>query len=170
MRVPSLIVFDLDACLWTPEMFELNAPPSKYDKNVVGVRAGSDVVRLFDGAAAVLARCATERKGGIFTATAFAAASSTTEPHFAQTCLRQLPVEGGTSVSEMLTYTQIYPGSKGRQHFPALQRESGTYGDNCSDVARLCPGTLCVRTPSGLTEERFQAALDAFARGQVGVL
>merc|ERR1719221_847453 len=164
MRVPSLIVFDLDACLWTPEMFELNAPPSKYDKNVVGVRAGSDVVRLFDGAAAVLARCATERKGGIFTATAFAAASSTTEPHFAQTCLRQLPVEGGTSVSEMLTYTQIYPGSKGRQHFPALQRESGvpyssmvffddcTYGDNCSDVARLCPGTLCVRTPSGLTE------------------
>merc|ERR1719221_1051780 len=144
MRVPSLIVFDLDACLWTPEMFELNAPPSKYDKNVGGVRAGSDVVRLFDGAAAVLARCATERKGGIFTATAFAAASSTTEPHFAQTCLRQLPVEGGTSVSEMLTYTQIYPGSKGRQHFPALQRESGVRTVITAATWLDCAQALCV--------------------------
>uniref|UniRef100_A0A7S0INU0 Uncharacterized protein n=1 Tax=Calcidiscus leptoporus TaxID=127549 RepID=A0A7S0INU0_9EUKA len=162
-------------------MFELCAAPSKYDSSVGGVRAGDDVVRLFAGATAVLARCAAERKG-TFASTAFAAASSTTEPQFARRCLQQLPVQGGGTVGELFTYTQIYPGSKGRQHFPALQRESGvpyssmiffddcTYGDNCGDVARLCTGALCVRTPDGLTEERFQAALDAFALGQVGVL
>lgn len=74
------------------------------------------------------------------------------------------------------------PGSKGRQHFPALKEQSGlsydqmlffddcTFGDNCGDVARQCPGTVCVRTPQGLDEERFEAGLRAFASGDVGVV
>ena len=45
-----------------------------------------------------------------------------------------------------------------------------TYGDNCAEVARACPGVTCVRTPHGLTEALFEAALDAFAQGRRGVV
>ena len=77
---------------------------------------------------------------------------------------------------------QIYPGSKGSQHFPRLQRESGiafdqmilwddcTYGDNCRDVASACPGVVAVRTPRGLNEELFDKALQAFSEGKAGVV
>ena len=53
--LPALIVFDLDACLWTPEMYELSSAPTAYDASLGGVRAGRDTVKLFPGAAAVLA-------------------------------------------------------------------------------------------------------------------
>ena len=60
-RVPKLLIFDLDACLWSPEMFELRAAPTTYDAAAGGVRAGSEVVRLFPGALAVLRRLITEQ-------------------------------------------------------------------------------------------------------------
>merc|ERR1712151_833343 len=110
--------------------------------------------------------------------TKFAAASSTTEPDFAATCLKELPVLDGCSVDSMLSFRQIGPGNKGTKHFPRLRDESGvafsdmlffddcTYGDNCATVASGCPGVVCVRTPHGLTEELFAKGLDAFARGK----
>ena len=183
--LPALIVFDLDACLWTPEMFELDSAPTSYSASKGGVQAGSDTVRLFPGAASVLRRILTN-EGGAFTGVKVAVASSTTEPSYAQRCLEQLPIfEDGSraeKVNDMVDYRQIYPGSKGRQHFPALQRQTNipfasmlffddcTYGDNCADVARACDGTTCVRTPSGLTEELFDAGLAAWADGKHGVL
>ncbi|CAK9085724.1 unnamed protein product [Durusdinium trenchii] len=54
--LPSLIVFDLDACLWSPEMYELSSPPSSYCSKRRGVAAGAQTVRLFPGAEAVLRR------------------------------------------------------------------------------------------------------------------
>eukprot|EP00747_Dinoflagellata_sp_TGD_P218020 gnl/TRDRNA2_/TRDRNA2_90335_c0_seq1.p1 gnl/TRDRNA2_/TRDRNA2_90335_c0~~gnl/TRDRNA2_/TRDRNA2_90335_c0_seq1.p1 ORF type:complete len:197 (+),score=29.65 gnl/TRDRNA2_/TRDRNA2_90335_c0_seq1:64-654(+) len=179
--LPGLIVFDLDACLWTPEMYELRCAPTQYDEKRGGVAAGSETVRLFPGAAAVLRRIRTD---GNFASCKIAVASSTTEPAYAATCLESLPVKSDkkTTISDMVHHRQIYPGSKGRQHFPALLKDSGipydqmlffddcTYGDNCGDVARCCPGTTCVRTPDGLTEELFDAGLAAFASGKRGVL
>ena len=183
--LPALIVFDLDACLWTPEMFELDSAPTSYSASKGGVQAGSDTVRLFPGAASVLRRILTN-EGGAFTGVKVAVASSTTEPSYAQRCLEQLPIfEDGSraeKVNDMVDYRQIYPGSKGRQHFPALQRQTNipfasmlffddcTYGDNCADVARACDGTTCVRTPSGLTEELFDAGLAAWADGKHNTL
>lgn len=178
--VPKLIVFDLDACLWLPEMFELHAKPSTYDAAADGVRAGEDVVRLLPGALKVLrlVRAQPERFGE----TLFAAASSTTEPSAARRCLKLLPVDASCTVDGLLSYREIYPGSKGRQHFPALREQSGvpydqmlffddcTFGDNCGDVARCCQGTVCVRTPHGLTEELFEAGLRAYASGEAGVI
>lgn len=164
-------------------MFELNAAPTKYDATAGGVRAGRDVVRLFPGAQAVLRRLLTDES---YAAVKVAVASSTTEPAFANTCLDALPAdatgERGERVGELVEYRQIYPGSKGRQHFPALASQSGvpyeqmifwddcTYGDNCGDVARSCTGATCVRTPHGLTEELFDVGLRAFAAGRRGVV
>jgi len=39
-EVPALVVFDLDACLWLPEMYQLDAPPGAWDEKAQGVRAG----------------------------------------------------------------------------------------------------------------------------------
>lgn len=179
--LPKLIVFDLDACLWSPEMFELSAAPTTYDGAARGVRAGREHVRLFSGASAVLRRILSD---GPFRGVRIAVASSTTEPHYAATCLAQLPVdpERGETVGSLVDFRQIYPGSKGSQHFPRLAAESGvafdqmlffddcTYGDNCGQVASQCEGVTCVRTPDGLTEALFDAGLAAFARGERGVV
>ena len=182
-RLPALIVFDLDACLWSPEMFELDSAPTEYDASRGGVKAGGDTVRLFPGAAAVLRRILVEEA---FSSVKVAVASSTTEPHFAARCLDKLPVDPSgaraETIADLIDFRQIYPGSKGHRHFPALQKESGigfesmlffddcTYGDNCGDVARACPGTSCVRTPRGLTMELFELGLAAWAMGKRGVV
>lgn len=182
MALPSLIVFDLDACLWEPEMFQISRPTS-YDAKRGGVVAGHDTVRLFPGAAAVLRRFLP----GVDPRLAevrVAVASSTTEPGYARICLGALLVDPsrGEAIEDIVDYQQVYPGSKGRAHFPALHAQSGvpydrmlffddcTYGDNCADVAVRCPGVGCVRTPDGLTEALFEAGLAAFARGERGVL
>jgi magnesium-dependent phosphatase 1 len=115
-----------------------------------------------------------------------AAASSTTEPGYAATCLTSLPIDASGSrterVADLLDFKEIYPGSKGRAHFPALREASGIaydrmlffddcgYVDNAADVARCCPGVACVRTPDGLTEAHFDRALAAFAEGKRGIL
>ena len=57
--LPTMVVFDLDGCLWTPEMYELYELPTDKDmisgdleggSGCVGVRSGGRVIRLFDGA------------------------------------------------------------------------------------------------------------------------
>ena len=183
MSIPHLIVFDLDHCLWAPEMFELDSAPTKWDPKKGGVKAGSDTVRLFPGAQETLLRILTDP---IFQGAKVAAASSTTEPAFAKTCLEQTPIDPSgqrkETMSDLIKFRQIYPGSKGRDHFPRLQQETGIpysemvffddcgWGDNCRDVATNCPGVTCVRTPRGLTTEEFNLALDAYKKGQKGVI
>lgn len=180
-RTPRLLVFDLDACLWTPEMYELDAKPTTFDAALGGVRAGSDVVRLFPSALAVLRTIRADQAR--FGRVQIAVASSTTHPAYAKRCLDELVIdaESGTTLSDMVRHREIYPGSKGSEHIPSLARKAGvpyselvfwddcTYGDNCADVAGQCAGATCVRTPHGLTEELFERGLDAFARGATGV-
>jgi Acid Phosphatase len=33
MTVPKLVVFDLDMCVWSPEMFELDSAPRSWDRS-----------------------------------------------------------------------------------------------------------------------------------------
>ena len=44
--VPCLVVFDLDACLWLPEMYQLDHPPGQWDEKAAGVRAGKQVCKF----------------------------------------------------------------------------------------------------------------------------
>lgn len=181
--LPSLIVFDLDACIWTPEMYELHTAPTAYDAAAGGVRAGRDTVKLFHGSATVLRRLLTDPR---FASVKIAAASSTNEPQYAATCLAALPADSSGEreerVCDLIDFREIYPASKGQNHFPALHKASGVpydgmlffddcgYVDNCADVVLHCPGVACVRTPHGLTEAAFDAALAAFADGARGIL
>ena len=85
-------------------------------------------------------------------------------------------------MGDLIKFRQIYPGSKGRTHFPRLRQETGVpfsemmffddckYSDNCVEVARACPGVTCVRAPNGLTKEEFNLAIELYAKGKKGVL
>lgn len=69
-------------------------------------------------------------------------------------------------MGDVITYREIYPDNKGR-HFKALHKASGIayedmlffddciYGDNCRDVEWACPGVVTVKTPEGLTPEKW---------------
>ena len=113
-RVPKLLIFDLDACLWSPEMFELRAAPTTYDATAGGVRAGSEVVRLFPGALTVLRRLITDPA---LNSIKVAVASSTTEPAWANRCLDVLMVNAADStVGGLVDFRQIcaLPGTQER--------------------------------------------------------
>ena len=62
MSLPELCVFDLDDCLWHPEMYTIHDIPSEAVlgvlspgvQGVVGAKGGSTVVELFPAALKVL--------------------------------------------------------------------------------------------------------------------
>ena len=79
--LPELCVFDLDMCMWTPEMYTMSGPPSEAvlgllgssGEGTVGASNGSDVVRLFPGALQALQECAAGKYPGMRLAVASSA-------------------------------------------------------------------------------------------------
>ena len=112
-EAPALIVFDLDACLWTPEMFELGSRPTMYDAARGGVKAGGDTVKLFPGAMAVLKRLLVDEA---FASTKVAGhrrqRSRLSHLRVSHNC-PSTQVALGRRRSRISYYRQIYPGSKG---------------------------------------------------------
>eukprot|EP00656_Telonema_subtile_P009334 TRINITY_DN14387_c0_g2_i1.p3 TRINITY_DN14387_c0_g2~~TRINITY_DN14387_c0_g2_i1.p3 ORF type:complete len:113 (+),score=15.65 TRINITY_DN14387_c0_g2_i1:196-534(+) len=86
--LPELCVFDLDDCVWSPEMFTLRHTPTPEDvllgplpggcgTGVVGLRSGPrDVIRLFPGAIVAFQRAMRGQYGHM----RLAAASSADTP------------------------------------------------------------------------------------------
>jgi magnesium-dependent phosphatase 1 len=168
-HVPEMVVFDLDACSWTPEMFELDSKPSvavrgrgdKGEDLVVGARAGRDTVTLFPGALHAFRELATNP---IYKNTKVAAASSTTEPDYARSAMSILEIFPGVTMGSIFHYKQI--GCSGllshrkTSHFTQLQKESGVafcnmlffddcgYSDHVGDINRQY-GVVGHRTPHG---------------------
>jgi magnesium-dependent phosphatase 1 len=140
--LPSMIVFDLDDCLWTPEMHELpgmpeipiHGPLKTNDANgmvmmkgVVGLQVPRyrTTVTLFDGARKVLYELATNP---IYQGVVLATASSSLEPSYSYACLDGLEIVPGLTLGEMMSYNQI--GRTGAlspnkiSHFTLLRDES----------------------------------------------
>eukprot|EP00462_Mataza_sp_D1_P021517 CAMPEP_0175127070 /NCGR_PEP_ID=MMETSP0087-20121206/4195_1 /TAXON_ID=136419 /ORGANISM="Unknown Unknown, Strain D1" /LENGTH=188 /DNA_ID=CAMNT_0016409033 /DNA_START=9 /DNA_END=575 /DNA_ORIENTATION=- len=168
--VPRLVVFDLDMCVWSPEMFELQSAP-KYDAQSNSMfNSHQQRVRLFDGVVEALKDI---KHQPIFKDTRVAIASACGEKAFADACLKYLEFEKGTPIGAMVWLSEIYPGVKSI-HFERLQKQSRvdfqdmlffddcTWGDNCADVERSCPGVVTVKTPKGLTQELWLAGLLKF--------
>ena len=134
--LPSMIVFDLDDCLWTPEMHELPGMPSipaqgklsNGEQGVVGVKVprSDTTVTLYPGARQALHELATDPKyEGIVLATA----SSSLEPSYSRACLRIIEILPGVTLNDMFRHNAI--GRSGRltpnktTHFQLLHEESG---------------------------------------------
>ena len=149
-NVPSLIVFDLDNTLWTPELYQLRT----FQQSQTIPLAGRDV-KLFPGAQIVLDSI---RSGRYEDTTRFAIASRTKSVEWAHNLLQQF------GLVELMDFVEIFPGSK-TTHFENLHAQSGIpysnmlfFDDardgkfgNCVPVSSM--GVLTVHCPDGLTSE-----------------
>lgn len=155
-------------------MYQLPEPPNGWDAQSGGVRAGRSVVRLFPGVAHAFAQLATPR----FANTRVALASSTSKPSYAAAVLaamRLVPDEPASTMDSRIAFREIYPIEHKGAHFRRLHAASGvpyasmlffddcTWSDNCGEVAQACPGVVGCRTPDGLTVEKWEEGLQAFA-------
>lgn len=140
--LPSLIVFDLDDCLWSPEMHELYSKPirpvhgilnpwiddpSQHVKGTIGMQNNQgDTVKLYDGARRTLYELATNP---IYKNVQIAVASTSLEPTYSHACLEGLEVIPGVTLRQMIHYDQI--GRSGKltsrktTHFHEIHHESG---------------------------------------------
>mmetsp|Transcript_702 Transcript_702/g.853 ORF Transcript_702/g.853 Transcript_702/m.853 type:complete len:200 (-) Transcript_702:423-1022(-) len=183
LRLPLLVVFDLDSCLWTPEMFELRGSPTEPVKGellqagegIVGVKCESgQTVKLFPGALAALQEMLTDPA---WKNSKIAAASSSLVPKYSYQCLELLEVFPGKTLKEVFEFHAI--GRQGelssdkRTHFNKLHLESKIpfdemvffddcmWGDNVGHITKHF-GVVGVRTPRGLTTSEWEKALNLF--------
>ncbi|CAJ1955765.1 unnamed protein product [Cylindrotheca closterium] len=186
-KLPSMIVFDLDDCLWTPEMHELPGMPEipvhgDLDDNgtqgVVGLQVMryQDTVKLYPGARKVLHELATNPKYKDIT---LATASSSLEPSYSYACLDGIEILPGVVMGDMMSHNQI--GRTGRlspdkvDHFRLLHEESGipytemlffddcNWGDHCARVSERY-GVVGQQTPYGLQWEEFLQGMSKFEK------
>ena len=157
---PSMIVFDLDNTVWTPELYQLR----KHERAGTTPIAGKDV-QLFEGSQAVFDAI---RRGDYPEGTKFAVASRTKSVEWAHDLLDQFRLR------ELLDYVEIFPGNK-RAHFSNLKEASGIdynqmlfFDDarggkfgNCEPVSEM--GVLAVHCADGLKNyDIFKTALQRF--------
>lgn len=185
---PELIVFDLDMCMWHPEMYELGAKPTVEVRGRIGgaceeegvcgarTRRGSTVV-LFEGAKKALQELYLLRDTA-WAGTRVAAASSSEEPTYSAACLDMLEILPGVKMREVFSYFAIGRtgelSSDKRTHFAKIHRESAVdfqnmlFFDDCNwgdHVAKIyqAHGVLGARTPKGMTYSEWRDALDVYA-------
>ena len=196
---PALVVWDMDDCLWHPEMFTLSEMPSEgvrgdlngRGEGVVGVRSGSDVIRLFPDALRVLQ----EFWDGEHGSTKLAVASSADTPFaaaIAQAALDMLEIVPGVTLRDVLCRghpdglsdhirigrTAPLSSDKSRTHFPLIREATGidydemlffddsNWSDHCAIVSQNCPGVVAQRTPRGLQYSEFVSGLRKFAEAK----
>ena len=145
---PELVVFDLDMCLWTPEMYTLDDIPQESDKvmgrlgkygdGVVAVTSGYEKIRLFPDALTTLQDFYLGNFGGM----RIAAASSADTPRavsIGRAAMELLEVVPGVTVRQVFAKgwpdgfggnlqigrTPPLSSDKAQTHFPILRAETG---------------------------------------------
>ena len=168
-KKPSLIVFDLDNTLWTPELYQLR----KLQRNNQLPKAHRDV-KLFPAIQSILEGIREQRanndSNNEWANTRFAVASRTKSVEWAHYLLDQFDLMG-----TVFDHVEIFPGNK-QKHFRNLQQATGVeYQDmlffddardgkfgNCEPVSEL--GVLSVHCPNGIYEEQiWKNALDRYS-------
>lgn len=143
---PKLLVFDLDACLWDKEMFEMEAIPTESDAvfgdlngrgtGCVGVMSAGDKISLHRGALLALQEHADGRYPGMRVALASSANTPFAE-RVGRKALTMLEVLPGLTVWDLLMrdWDGVDVNQIGRQpplspnkaetHFPFLRKATG---------------------------------------------
>jgi magnesium-dependent phosphatase 1 len=161
---PKLIVFDLDGCLWDPEMYELWGGGAPFraagDGSADLLDAAGVRVRMLGNIQMILSRLAEDDDVIV------GVASSTDEPTWARECMEKFTLLNGRPISSAISYYAIHKGRKS-SHFAELREATGLafnemlfYDNeigNCKTVAAL--GVTAVHTPSGVTEAAYVRGL-----------
>ena len=179
--VPKVLVFDLDGCVWDPEMYELwgggGAPFKNLKNGNLSDRSGTEV-RLLGDVRQIMHEFKTDPK---WSNSIIAVASSCDEPSWARECIQKFPVgsDGRFKLNDVFSrnHTEIYKGGKNR-HLTTIQQkcENGitfkdmiffdNQYDNCHTVSKL--GVTVVYTPDGVTRQAFNEAIKRFpAPGEI---
>jgi len=140
-QLPALCVFDMDDCLWSPEMYTLEVLPTPQDvvlgelpngrgRGVVGLRSGADVIQLFPGAHTILQRC----NDGEYDPMRLAVASSADTPFaasIAHTALSLLEVVPGVTIRDVLNrgWPEGFGGVEGRDGHIRIGRSAPLSSD-----------------------------------------
>ena len=168
MKLPRVLVFDLDGCTWWPEMYHLwggGGSPFKPmpDGNVID-RSGT-VVKIMADLRSILSEVNSDPK---WSETRVGVASSCDEPSWARECIRQICIGDKFKLKDIFdpNLTEIYKGSKSG-HLNQISKKSGVALDqimffdnewgNCQTVAKV--GVSVVYTPKGVTKQLFEEAL-----------
>ena len=167
LNLPKLIVFDLDATLWTPELYTLR----RLARAKETPKAGVDV-KLFPDVLPTLTEFANSNPE-----VKLAVASRTDKGAWARDLLKQFSIP----VDDRLI--EIYTGTK-TQHFSALAEKTklpfssmlffddardGKFG-NCEHVASMGVLSAYCPKPHGLTKAVFDNALDRYSKGDRGMI
>jgi magnesium-dependent phosphatase 1 len=147
-NLPELVVFDLDMCLWSPEMYTLDHIPTASDKVIgrlgssgegtIAVCSGYEKIRLFPAALKILQDVHVGKYGNM----RIAAASSADTPLAAsigRAAMSLLEVVPGVTVREVFARgwpdgfggnlqigrTPPLSADKAATHFPLLRAETG---------------------------------------------
>ena len=147
IKLPSLIVFDLDMCLWSPEMYTLDELPQekiygslgKFGEGVVGVKSGYEVIRLFPAALTILQEFYTTDTYGNMRIAIASSADTPRAVAIGRQALNMLEIIPGVSVRAAFSkgWDPNFEGNvqigrspplssdKSMTHFPILLRETG---------------------------------------------
>ena len=177
MAATSMVVWDLDACCWYPEMYQLwgGGSPFRQDSttpNNTLTDKASQTCRLLQDVAESWADCHRRMQAG--EPLLVGVASRSDEPSWARECLRKFVVADGVTMMDVVTEErcEIYKGSK-RDHFQALQRKTGIpfermcfFDDDMSNIRDVSGlGVHCFHTPDGVTRELYSKGLKACTSG-----
>ena len=170
MSVPRAVAFDLDGCLWDPEMYELwssGGSPFKKEGDCLVDRGGVSV-HLMGDARFVLKQLGTDIK---FQNTHVATCSSCDEPSWARECLEKFEIGGGQIMGSVFHSHEIYKASSKQVHISKIcasaqcKPEEVIFFDNqmnnCNAVVKMGVTTVFTGT-SGVTRAIWEMALKEF--------
>jgi len=172
MTVPKLMVFDLDGCLWDPEMYELigcgGSPFTLRPEDGNLVDKSGNLTELIGDVRKIMHELKCDPK---WSDTLVAIASKCNEPNWANECLDKFELPGKIKLRSVFDedLIEIYYGNK-QNHLKAIATKSkidlsdmiffDNQIDNCHDVAKL--GVTVSYTPNGVTRKDFNKVLAAF--------
>jgi magnesium-dependent phosphatase 1 len=128
--LPQVVVFDLDACCWTPEMYQIRGgAPFKYNSATCeAISSGGEKVQLLGDVRAIWAEL---HSGERWRETEVAIASRCDEPQWAHELLGKFEVLPGVTMIQVAQQklVQIHPGNK-KIHFAEISKASGVAFSN----------------------------------------
>jgi magnesium-dependent phosphatase 1 len=172
MAYPELCVFDLDACFWDQEMYQMRDMPSDRvmgdlngrGEGVVGVKSGRNKISLHKGSLIALQ----EHADGFYSGMKVALASSADTPFAEQVgraTLKMLEVVPGMTVWDLLMrdwdgvdVNQIgrqppLSSNKARSHFPRIKEATGIRYDRMLFFDDCIWGDHCGMVAAACKEE-----------------